>query len=272
MGSSLGFKNTADENKSGKPRKKTVSRGLLVAGGLLLVVLIAFGLLKMLDKSLNQQVVDIQNQINNVNAQLSTALTEEASDFSVRAMMMEDEIYRGYDSNAVLHEIENIMILKNSDNSGERVVLKSFQHNAGAYDKKTNNGQEVMVVGSGSVTITADADSFNVMAQQIDVFKKSSYFENVQVGTTDRDDFGRIIFTLTMDVVGYDKTPYEESQGSTLVAPTEQATINVTDAQNDTEVIVGEDGVYVQTGDTEVTANDDGASVQTDNTDIQAGQ
>ncbi len=277
MASGLGFESTSDGGEhKGAPRKKTVSRGLIVAFALLLLVLLAFGGLKMYEKKLDAQKDGITAQITEQRTLLANALTPETADFIVRARALEDELYRNYESNDILDEIENIMILKESDQSGNRVVLKSFQYNAGAHTAKKFDAGNATITGAGSVTITADADTFDVMAQQIDAFKKSEYFDNVQVGTTDRDDFGRIIFTLTMDVTDDNQSPYENSQGggqdSAVVVPVTQDTISVTDTQSDTEVIVGDEGVYVQTGDTEVTANDDGASVQTEDVDVQVGQ
>ncbi|PID52651.1 MAG: hypothetical protein CR972_00705 [Candidatus Moraniibacteriota bacterium] len=108
-----------------------------------------------------------------------------------------------------VQESELNAIMENSDRSGGRVVLKSFEHNVGAYQKKNVNGVNTVVIGPGTVTISADADNFDVMAQQIEKFKNSEYFDKVSVGETDRDDSGRIIFTLTMSVTGSDKTPYE---------------------------------------------------------------
>ncbi|MEA3322764.1 MAG: hypothetical protein U9Q12_00935 [Patescibacteria group bacterium] len=210
MASGLGFESTTDVKHKGAPRKKTVSRGLIVAFVLLLLVLLVFGGLKMYEKKLDAQKDGITAQITEQRTRLANALTPETADFIVRARVLEDELYRGYESNDILGEIEDIMILKESDQSGNRVVLKSFQYNAGAHTTKKFDAGNATITGAGSVTITADADTFDVMAQQIDAFKKSEYFDNVQVGTTDRDDFGRIIFTLTMDVVGYEKSPYEK--------------------------------------------------------------
>jgi hypothetical protein len=160
----------------------------------------------------------------------------------VRSQILEDELYRGYDSNAVLGEIENIMVLKESDNSGHRTVLKSFQYNSGSKTKKTFDDGEATLTGSGSITITADADTFDVMAQQIEAFKTSKYFDNIQVGTTDRDDMGRIIFTLTMDVVGSGASPYEDSS----------TPINV-----NTEPVVMTPVTEVEVGDVEMNTSGD---------------
>ena len=167
----------------------------------------------------------MDEEIASVNTQTQQALTADVSDFVVRARALDKEIYEGYDTNDILQEIERIMIKKDSDNSGNRVVLKSFQHNSGASEKKAVGNASVVTTGKGNITISADADTFDVMAQQIEVFKKSPFFDNVTVGTTDRDESGRIIFTLTMDVNAYNKTPYEKTYETTETPETEMPAV-----------------------------------------------
>lgn len=268
MGSSVGFKSAADEGREGASRKKTTSRGLIAVFGLLAVVLVTFGLFKMWQSSLKQQTAALESQITQKNTEIQEALSNgEVADFAVRARTMEEELYRGYDTNKVLEEIENIMILKESDGSGNRVVLKSFEHNAGAHQKKTTGGVTRTVTGMGSITISADADNFDVMAQQIEVFKQSEVFDNVEVGTTDRDESGRIIFTLTMNVKGYDKSPYEKIDAGSepVVAPA--ATTIETDGVNVETSSEGDGsaGVNVETEDNSINVEDGNVNVNVEN-------
>jgi hypothetical protein len=203
MVSGVGFKNTAvEDDQGGAPRKRTISRALFVSFGVLVVVIASYGLLKLWESSLRSESDGLDGEITSVNDEIVKSLSGETSDFAVRSHVMDKELYRGYDTNDVFQEIERIMI--------PRVVLKSFQHDSGAHEKKTVGTVSSTITGQGKVTITADADTFDVMAQQIEVFKKSEYFENVKVGTTDRDDFGRIIFTLTMDVKPSTTSPYDD--------------------------------------------------------------
>ncbi|MFA5986251.1 MAG: hypothetical protein WC819_02800 [Parcubacteria group bacterium] len=203
MVSGIGFKNTAvEDDQGGTPRKRTISRALLVSFGVLVVVIASYGLLKLWESSLRSESDVLDGEITAVNDEIVKSLSGETSDFAVRSHVMDKELYRGYDTNDIFQEIERIMI--------PRVVLKSFQHDSGAHEKKTVGTVSSTITGQGKVTITADSDTFDVMAQQIDVFKKSEYFENVKVGTTDRDDFGRIIFTLTMDVKPSTASPYDD--------------------------------------------------------------
>ncbi len=210
MVSGVGFQNTNEDSEEKKPRKKMVSRGLLISIAVLAFALLAWLGLSMWEKSLKGQVEDLRAQTMDINTQIGTTLSKDASDFAVRAHAMEKNLYHEYTVNDILHEVENIMI---RDESGNRVVLKSFQYNAGARTKKTFNAGSATITGAGGIVITADADTFDVMAQQIDVFKKSPFFSDVRVGTTDRDDAGRIVFTLTMNVATYDKSPYENVGG-----------------------------------------------------------
>lgn len=277
MVSGVGFQSTTNEDKGISRHKKKVSGGLIIAAVVLGLVIIIWVGLKMQNKSLDNKLAGLEADTLSTNTQIGTALSEEASDSALRAYTMEEELYTEYEVNDVLDEIENIMILKSSN--GNRVVLKSFQFNAGANTKKSFKDGDATITSAGSVTVTADADTFDVMAQQIEAFKESSYFDNVQVGTTDRDDSGRIIFTLTMDVVGYDKSPYE-SGGTTgssdiqndVEANTDEGAIETGDTVNEAESVVGGGEASVETGEAEVVTGDDGASVQTENADAQVTQ
>ncbi len=269
MVSGVGFQNTANEESGGR-HKKTVSTGLIVAAVLLVLVIIVWVGLRMQNKSLDNKLATLEADTLNVNTQISTALSDEASDSALRAYAMEKELYKEYESNDILNEIENIMILKSSD--GNRVVLKSFQYNAGAYTKKTYNSGSATLKGAGSVTITADADTFDVMAQQIEAFKTSTYFENVQVGTTDRDDSGRIVFTLTMDVVKYGQSPYES--GDVTENENNQDDVVMDDSGDSTETASDNDGINSvsddeSSSDTTTTLNE---KEVTNDVDIQVTQ
>ncbi len=295
MVSGTGFQSTTSKDIKGAPRKKTVSRGLLVAAGFLVVTMIAWFGLNMMEQKLEVEKLAIVDDVRATNAKVQTSLTPEASDFAVRAYAMEDEIYYGYEANDVLKIIEENMILKNSDQSGDRVVLKSFQYNSGAQTKKNFSAGDATIVGLGSVTISADADTFEVMAQQIDVFKnvgyidedkkellisdgededratelaKVYYFTNVKIGTTDRDDYGRIIFTLTMNVAGYDKIPYDKEREMVIEVLNEPVSevatepvqdeqiVNVVDTEQGEEGVVTESAVDTEQNEDETVAED----------------
>lgn len=211
MASGLGFKGTAPQAGARLPRKKMVAPALLITFGVLVIAGGIYGGLLLWHNALQKNVGKLSTEINNVNADIQAMVEGAAGDFGVRATTMQKDLYKDYETNDILREIERIMIKKSSDGSGNRVVLKSFQYNAGAYDKQAFGNTTRTVTGKGNVTISADADSFDVMAQQVEEFKKSDLFDAVKVGTTDRDDTGRIIFTLTMDVNRNDKTPYEKT-------------------------------------------------------------
>jgi hypothetical protein len=214
MTSGLGFQSSDVEEHKGTPRKKTISTGLIISFVLLVLVgLTIFGMNIYNDK-LKKELTGLQQQTQHTYSQISTALSDETADFVVRSVAMDKEIDKNYESNIILGEIEKIMILKSSDGSGLRTVLKSFQYNAGSKSTKPVATGETTITSSGTVTITADADNFDVMAQQIDAFKNSELFDNVEVGSTDREDTGRIIFTLTMNVVGGGVIPYESDNVS----------------------------------------------------------
>lgn len=236
MVSGVGFKNTATEDHGGAPRKKMVSQGLIITFMIFLVIAGITGGLYLWKNNLKAQATQLDAEIARVNTATSDAL-EEVAEFAVRSQALEDQIYRGYDTNDILREIENIMI--------PRIVLKSFQHNASSYERTTNKNVQT----KGSITISADADTFDVMAQQIEVFKKSPYFSDVKVGTTDRDDLGRIIFTLSMHVNDSEETSYDPVNSASTdampmvdvavpAAETQEPVVEVTSTDAEAQVTV----------------------------------
>lgn len=211
MVSGVGFKNTTARAGASTPRKKIVSPALLITFGVLGIVAAAYGIALLWHASLQRTSAALTEEIAAVNDNIRQEMEGNTGDFGVRAAAMQKDLYKDYETNDLLREVENIMIKKSSDGTGARVVLKSFQYNAGAYDRQTFGNTVRTVTGKGSLTISADADSFDVMAQQIDRFKASPLFDAVRVGSTDRDESGRIIFTLTMDVNGHGVSPYEDT-------------------------------------------------------------
>jgi len=211
MASGLGFKNTSTQKSTQSSRKKMVAPALLITFGVLLIAGATYGGLLLWHNTLQKKVRMLVTDIGNVNADIQKMVEGRVGDFGVRAITMQKDLYKDYETNDILREIERIMIKKSSDGSGDRVVLKSFQYNAGAYDKQSFGNTERTVTGKGNVTISADADTFDVMAQQVEKFKESDLFDAVKVGTTDRNEYGRIIFTLTMDVNRHDESPYEKT-------------------------------------------------------------
>ncbi len=209
MVSGVGFQ-SGDTEQQNAPRTRLVSRGLLMVFLLLLLSGGAWVGLYSWKKSINKGIMELDAQIAATQKEAHAKISDEIGGFIKRAHTVDNELYRGYTTGDVLNEIERIII---QDENGNRVVLRSLEHHSGVYEKnkKTNNSAQANRLSArrGTLTITADADNFDVMAQQIDEFKKSSYFTDVRVGTTDRDDNGRIVFTLTMNVERAEESPYE---------------------------------------------------------------
>lgn len=252
MVSGVGFKSEASEEQKGVPRKRMVSRGLVVAFIVLVLTGALLGGLKMWESNLNNEIKSLESQVIDTKKEMNDKLSDsDVLDFSQRAGYVEKELYRGHSTNEVLDEIESIMVL--NQDTGNRVVLKSFEHNAGAYERKSVGDVSAVITGPGSITISADADNFDVMAQQIEKFKESEYFDNVAVGTTDRDDFGRVVFTLTMDVREFDQSPYETYDGTGAMSEPAPAS---------------DENIFVEDGNVSVEANDGNVSVETNDSDV----
>jgi hypothetical protein len=115
----------------------------------------------------------------------------EKADFYKRMDLMKKNIYKAHSSVDVLEEIEKIVV--------PRVVLLSFAHS-------------VEKSGLEQIIITADADEYFLMAQQIAEFKKSDFFKNVRVNDTSMNSVGRIVFTIKMDVASKDYLFFPKSE------------------------------------------------------------
>ncbi|XLQ20409.1 MAG: hypothetical protein ACKUBY_01350 [Candidatus Moraniibacteriota bacterium] len=277
MVSGIGFQSSSEKDNKVKARNKTVSKGTAMGTIFLLITIAAWFFLDMKQKSLEKEVAKIENEITAEGIAASNALSDEIKDIASRSYTMEKELYRGYDSNDILEILEKSMIKKSSDDSGNRVVLKSYQYSTGSSTKKQFKDGDATIKSLGSVTITADADTFDVMAQQIETLKnvgyvdeeileieqlkgddgddmlaKKYYFDNVKIGTTDRDDSGRIIFTLTMDVNRGNISPFEDKaleeihfgiigeENVEIITPTEDITQENVGSASD-EMAVDED-------------------------------
>jgi Tfp pilus assembly protein PilN len=177
----VSFKNNTTGGKQIKTRrKKPFPMGLLIVLLLLVVVAGAFGVLKFWTNYLNETITLQEEKIKSEKDAMMKKMNGKSADFYQRTKVLENDIYKKHSSNVVLTKIEEIMV--------PRVVLLSFSH-----DVEKNNDEKI--------SITADADEFEFMAQQVAKFKESDFFGNVRVNDVGRNKKSRIVFTIEADIV-----------------------------------------------------------------------
>ncbi len=193
----VSFKNESVKQRIEKRRKsQSSSFGVIIAFLILIVVAGVFGVMKFWQSALDEEIAGYDEQINGkdgnggIKGEMQSLMSGEEADFYKRMDLVKKNIYKKHSSVSILNEIENIVV--------PRVVLLSLTHSV------DNRGLE-------QVVITADADEFYLMAQQIEEFKKSKFFGNVRASDTSKDNAGRIVFTITANVVDSDYTLYSEN-------------------------------------------------------------
>ena len=217
----VSFKSESVKQRIEKRRKaQSSSFGIVIAFLILVIVIGVFGAMKFWKSALDEEIGGYDEQINEIKGKMQVVMNSEEADFYKRMDLVRTNIYKKHSSVAVLNEIENVIV--------PRVVLLSFMHSV------DNQGEQIV--------ITADADEFYLMAQQIEEFKKSEFFDNVRASDTSKDNVGRIVFTISADVVDKNYTLYsEDNQGMTQQQNAQQ------EMQLQPQVLLeGEDGQETQ--------------------------
>lgn len=176
----VSFKNESIQERIENRRKMQSSSIELVIVFLVIIFLAGvFGVMVFYKSNLNKEIEVSNNEIDTKNKEMQRLMVGEKADFYKRMDLMKKNIFKAHSSVDILEEIEKNMV--------PRVVLLSFSHSV----EKT---------GTQQVVISADADDYSLMAQQIAEFKKSNFFKNVRVNDTSMDNVGRIVFSIKMEV------------------------------------------------------------------------
>lgn len=203
----VSFKSESVKQRIEKRRKaQSSSFGVIIAFLILIVVIGVFGVMKFWQNKIDDEIDVYDKDIDEVNKSMQSLMVGEEADFYKRMDLVKKNIYKKHSAVSVLNEIENIMV--------SRVVLISFTHSV------DNRGLEQVVV-------TADADEFYLMAQQIEEFKKSKFFGNVRASDTSKDNVGRIVFTITADVIDSNYTLYSEDNQGMIQQDTQQQEVQL---------------------------------------------
>lgn len=187
----VSFKNESIQERIKSRKKKQIFSFEVIVILLIFVAIVgAFGVMKFWQSKLNSEISDIEESIESEKMLIEELLIGDGPDFYKRTNFINNNIYKRHSSVDILKEIESLMV--------SRVVLLSFNHSVDDLE-----GEYIM--------ITADADEYLFMAQQIEKLKESKFFANVRVSDTSRNNVGRIVFAVRADVVDKDLLLYRSS-------------------------------------------------------------
>lgn len=195
----VSFKNESIKQRIEKRRKaQSSSLGIVIAFLILVISIGVFGGMKFWQGMLEDEIAVYDKDVAEIKASMNEMVSGSEADFYKRMNLVKEKIYNKHSSITVLNEVEKIMV--------NRVVLLSFSHSVDG-------------TGLEQVSVTADADEFYLMAQQIAEFKNSEFFGNVRASDTSRDNVGRIVFTITADIVDDEMTLYSENGPGSTTRP-----------------------------------------------------
>ncbi len=196
----VSFKSESIKQRIEKKRKaQSFSLGIIIVFLILIVVASVFGVMKFWQSKLEEEIKGYVETIEGtenggeigLKGDMEVIMNSEEADFYKRMDLMKKNLYKKHSSVSVLNEIEKTVI--------PDVVLLSFSHTV------ENDSLE-------NIVIKADANTIELMAQQVERFKSNNFFGNVRVGDTSRDANGRIVFNITANVVDTKYILYSEKR------------------------------------------------------------
>lgn len=161
------------EADAANQKKRPVDRGIYISISVLILVLLAFGILKGGTSWLNSKKKAVDISIASETRNLEGESVDRVADFQQRMNVIGDNISSKKDINKILGQIGQAMV--------QGSIVGSLQ----------NTGE--------LVSLNIVSDNFLVAAKQLLNFKKSSYFSNVKVKDVSRDQDGKVMFTLEMN-------------------------------------------------------------------------
>lgn len=163
------------QQSAGSPQKKRpADKAILISLTILIVTFLIFGGLKAGTLWLDSKKADIDSKIAAEVRNLESEDVERITDFQQRMEQISDNISSKKDTNVVLGQVSQAMI------SGS--VVSSLQSTP------------------GTLSLKIASDNFLVAARQVLSFKKSSHFSNVMIKDINRDQDGKVLFTLNVSL------------------------------------------------------------------------
>lgn len=178
MVSGVSFNNPASP-KAKKKKKSLASTGLVIVFLLLVLVIAAYGILFLINGGLSNKITSLDQGITQQQNEIDEAVKSVAGTVT-KKIEIEKKAYAGIPTDVILTQFQDMMV--------PRIVLKTFEHSYIVSDSIHR------------INLTADADNFDVVAAQVKIWKESPLFARVTVGESDRDDEGRIVFSMEFDL------------------------------------------------------------------------
>ncbi len=173
----INFHRKDERAESEKKKKVAINSSFLIS---ILILVVSFSILfglKIWRSSTESEVNSIKDQINKELESLGEENINRVADFQRRVGELEVSLSENKNPQEIMAKVESLMI--------PGVVLTAYNYNS---EEKI-------------LKLEAVCDSFKIIAEQILSLKSSSYFEDVRVPSTSRDEEGRINFSVESKMV-----------------------------------------------------------------------
>ncbi|MCD6149627.1 PilN domain-containing protein [bacterium] len=173
----INFHQKNQQDESAKKKRMAINGSFFVS---ILILVISFSIffgLKVFHNNVKNETASIKGQMNEELRSLGEEKISRTADFQKRTEEIESGISRNKNPKEIMSKVESLMT--------PGVVLTSYKYDS---VKKT-------------LALEAISDSFKKIAEQILSLKSSSYFEDVRVPKTTRDEEGRINFSVESRLV-----------------------------------------------------------------------
>lgn len=161
---------------SGAARKTNpVDKGIYISAAIFAATLLIFGGLFLLTKNYSSKKAAVDSRIELESRNLEGKEIDRAADFQKRLGKISEKLSSQKDPNEILRQVGQSM--------AAGAAVDSFQQ-----------------AGSNTLALKITADNFLTAAKQTLSFKKSQYFSNVQMVDVSRNEQGKAVFTLKMDL------------------------------------------------------------------------
>jgi Tfp pilus assembly protein PilN len=165
-----------EEEKATSQKKGLMDKGISVVIFILILTFSIWGGLKLYNLFLNKKLVNLNDQIITESGKMEAGKMNRLADFQERMDVIKQNIPQKKDPAEFLGNLEKAIVAG--------VILDSCEFKYDEKDKGDN------------LVLTAFADSFKSLAEQIASLKKITYFKNVEMGAVSREDDDKIKFVI----------------------------------------------------------------------------
>ena len=173
----INFHQENQQDESARKKRIAINGSFFVS---ILILVISFSILfglKVFRDNTKNETASIKSQIGEEMRSLGEDTINRTADFQKRTEEIEKNISQSKNPKEIMSKVESLMV--------PGVVLTSYDYDSA---QKT-------------LALEAVSDSFKIIAEQILSLKSSSYFEDVRVPKTTRDEEGRINFSVESRLV-----------------------------------------------------------------------